>query len=631
MKSFFAYIFLFFASPISYAQALKIDSLKTAVETAADPKQKIAALLELCRVKAEKTGEDIEASVRQGIKLAKEKGSKNDIAKFYRLLGTYAEKTGQLDKAEKLADSVGLFIENDKTGKIIEVEKEVLLGTIFRRKAKYDLAIQHFLKAEEIVVKTDNLKAHYTTLSQLGVCNVSLKNYERAKEYHNKAIEIAKKLDNKRYIAISYGNIGIIHRELEENLQANTMFETALQYALASTDSFAISFAYSEAGNIKIDLKEFKKARQYLMKALEIKQRLNDQTTIPYIYFYLGDLEVNEKNVVAGREWITKALVLATKMGNNKQILDSYNAYHYLYMKAGMFDSALVNYKKYKELDGKASSDAVKTKIEELNIKYESQQKDIKIKQQKLNNSYYLTGIAGLLTLLILAFGMYKRRQLKLKIQMQKAILEEQLKATNAIVKAEETERQRISRDLHDNMGAYTSALIANVQQLKATIGENEQTQKMQSNAESILNSLRETIWVLNNKEIRLEEFNDGFKNYCFKVLRNFEHINFNATESITANPLLKASVAIHLNKIMQELIQNCIKHSDATEINYSISDTNGLEIVLADNGKGFDLKQQSDGFGLDNINWRAKEAGLQLSIHSALQNGTTVQINTPK
>jgi signal transduction histidine kinase len=189
-----------------------------------------------------------------------------------------------------------------------------------------------------------------------------------------------------------------------------------------------------------------------------------------------------------------------------------------------------------------------------------------------------------------------------------------------------EQERQRISRDLHDNMGAYTSALISNVQQLKSNIGDNEHTNKMQSNAESILNSLRETIWVLNSKEISLQNFNDGFKNYCFKVLRNFEDINFDAKEEIGENLLLTASQAIHLNKILQEAIQNCIKHAKATQIHYTIENKKGLYISIKDNGVGF-TKSTSEGYGLENMKWRAKEAGIAINIKSEMNQGTLVEI----
>jgi signal transduction histidine kinase len=198
-----------------------------------------------------------------------------------------------------------------------------------------------------------------------------------------------------------------------------------------------------------------------------------------------------------------------------------------------------------------------------------------------------------------------------------------------ALQKELENERQRISRDLHDNMGAYTSALIANVQHLKLTTGASTDVENMQSNAEQILASLRETIWVLNNKEISVQEFSDGFKNYCFKILKNFEDISFNATENIESNVMLKAATAIHLNKILQEAVQNIIKHANATQLNYTIKSNKKIQITIQDNGKGFDQYTANKGNGLENMQWRAKEVGIEIAIKSIMSEGTTITINT--
>jgi signal transduction histidine kinase len=194
-----------------------------------------------------------------------------------------------------------------------------------------------------------------------------------------------------------------------------------------------------------------------------------------------------------------------------------------------------------------------------------------------------------------------------------------------------ESERQRISRDLHDNMGAYTSALIANVQQLKNKTGETEEVEKMQTNADSILASLRETIWVLNSKELSVEQLNDNFKNYCFKLLKNFEHISFNATETIENNMTLKAATVFHITKICQEAIQNIIKHSGATQINYTIAANQKLTITIIDNGCGFNEKEITKGNGLENMVWRAKEAGCKIKISSDTEKGTTLYLEMEK
>lgn len=191
-----------------------------------------------------------------------------------------------------------------------------------------------------------------------------------------------------------------------------------------------------------------------------------------------------------------------------------------------------------------------------------------------------------------------------------------------------ENERQRISRDLHDNMGAYTSALLANVEKMKLQQGEQEDLDKMKGNAEQILNSLRETIWVLNNKEISLADFSDGFKTYCFKLLRNFEQLEFEAEEDIADNSLLPAAVAIHLNKILQEAVQNILKHSQATLIRFHIRSRGKLEITLSDNGIGFDEAAVRKGNGLSNMRWRAAEANAEIVLSSTPGKGSTLQLS---
>ena len=190
-----------------------------------------------------------------------------------------------------------------------------------------------------------------------------------------------------------------------------------------------------------------------------------------------------------------------------------------------------------------------------------------------------------------------------------------------------ETERQRISRDLHDNMGAYTTALLANVEKLRLQKGENDELVKMKTNADHILNSLRETIWVLNNKEISVSDFSDAFKSYCIKALQNFENISFEAGEINDDNKMLTAAEAIHFDKILKEAFQNIIKHSNATQIHFTVISNSKLLFSIADNGKGYDVYSKTKGNGLENMRWRAKEAGVLLTMDSAEDKGSIITI----
>lgn len=219
------------------------------------------------------------------------------------------------------------------------------------------------------------------------------------------------------------------------------------------------------------------------------------------------------------------------------------------------------------------------------------------------------------LTLVLIWYIIRQLNERRYKRQLAAIGMEQQL----------EEERRRISRDLHDNIGAYTSALMANVEQMKQKSGDDADLTRMQGNAEQILSSLRETIWVLNNKETGIADLCDGFKTYCFKLLRNFEHIHLQVQETITDNRILSATQAIHLNKILQEAVQNAIRHSGATQLIFRVISTEKLQFIMEDNGKGFDVATVMKGNGLDNMLWRARESGVQLRVESAPGKGCRI------
>ncbi|HCW07756.1 MAG TPA: hypothetical protein DGG95_10380 [Cytophagales bacterium] len=191
-----------------------------------------------------------------------------------------------------------------------------------------------------------------------------------------------------------------------------------------------------------------------------------------------------------------------------------------------------------------------------------------------------------------------------------------------------EEERQRISRDLHDNMGAYTSALLSNVQQMQQKTDETfaKDLAHMQQNAEQILSSLRETIWVLNNKSISVQDFADAFKSNCLKLLRSFQGIHLDAQEHITTSYILSAPTAIHLNKILMEAVQNTLKHAQAKNIIVIIHCGEQLLIEIKDDGVGFET-ERGTGNGLHNMEWRASQAGFRFQFFSEKGKGTRIEL----
>ena len=177
-------------------------------------------------------------------------------------------------------------------------------------------------------------------------------------------------------------------------------------------------------------------------------------------------------------------------------------------------------------------------------------------------------------------------------------------------------ERERISRDLHDNLGAYVAAIAANVNRVQeandaddkeASLALNE----LQANSQSIIAQLHDTIWALNKKEIALTAISDKFKIFLRNIGPTYPGIDISVKEAIETDIVLSPVNALHLFRIMQEAVNNAVRHSSCRNITVSIESTANWKVSIIDDGSGMDvLTKSSAGNGLKNIRQRAKEAG---------------------
>lgn len=200
-----------------------------------------------------------------------------------------------------------------------------------------------------------------------------------------------------------------------------------------------------------------------------------------------------------------------------------------------------------------------------------------------------------------------------------------------------EQERIRISRDLHDNVGAQLSYLITNVEwmlQHPEQLTEEDERHRLQEMSEAGRNAiltLRQTIWAISHSSLTLEDFADRFKQFALKMIVFNKHLHLQFKETIETNSTLSPAVALHLFRICQEAFHNCLKHSQAQTIIitfYSNTQTT-FGYRIEDDGVGFNWEEakQKGHYGLVNMQARAMEAHARLSIDSAPGKGTRVTI----
>jgi signal transduction histidine kinase len=189
-------------------------------------------------------------------------------------------------------------------------------------------------------------------------------------------------------------------------------------------------------------------------------------------------------------------------------------------------------------------------------------------------------------------------------------------------------ERERISRDLHDRLGAYAAAIKNNVVRIERSDKNiTDQLQQLKENAEEMVMALRETIWALQLTGVNLINLSDRFKSLVNRMAANYPDINIIFKEEILLDKELSPNEGIQLMRIMQEALTNALKHAGPSTIIVHIHGGKRMEITISDNGMGFDMEHVVHGQGLENMRQRALEAGFDFSI-SSNDSGTVVSIS---
>ncbi|MBN8786066.1 MAG: hypothetical protein J0I84_03195 [Terrimonas sp.] len=273
--------------------------------------------------------------------------------------------------------------------------------------------------------------------------------------------------------------------------------------------------------------------------------------------------------------------------------------------------------------------------IAELQTQYEVQKKENTIIQQKLditnkNNRFYaLLGIAFFA--LVIAWVMFTGYRKREKIRLNAMLEKEKSLAAQSIAQAEENERKRIAADLHDNLGAYAASIVSNldfIEPIAGNVSGNIAVQELRNNSQAIVAQLNDTIWALKKDALSLTAISDRIKIFIQRIQNSYPAIAMNVAENIDDDRMLSPSHAFHLFRIVQEAINNALKHSKGTKVDIIIESTaSHWKISIADNGAGI-MQRSKDGNGLINMKGRAKETGWDIEWLSEPGRGTSVIIS---
>ncbi|MFZ1372067.1 MAG: sensor histidine kinase [Ferruginibacter sp.] len=247
---------------------------------------------------------------------------------------------------------------------------------------------------------------------------------------------------------------------------------------------------------------------------------------------------------------------------------------------------------------------------------------------------YYNTGIVFELAFFLMGLN-YKNRseiisgikeQEALKLEAEKKEFETQL----AIIKAQQEERNRISADMHDDLGAGMTTISLYSELAKTKLKDNPipEIDKISSSANELLNKMNAIIWSMSSSNDSLNNMIGYIRSYAQEY---FENTGVTCRISIPDNlPNIEVIGEIRRNVflVVKEALNNILKHAKATEVSITLERVEGgLSLFIHDNGKGIDLSAiRQFGNGLKNMKKRMQDIDIDFRIEN--KNGTLITLH---
>jgi signal transduction histidine kinase len=575
---------------------------------------------------------------RKAIDCAQECKCYRELSNAYLTLSYLYETAGKIDEAFPVVDSAKQFA--IRAGNLnTQFFAEISAGNLFRRKAKYDSSLVHYMNATTMAEKSRNDTLMAKAYQSLGVYYTTLKDIKKAEEFHLQGLKIREKMGIPRELWTGYENLGIVYREQENYDKALYYYLKGRQYAIQENDSSLIAFSDNDIGAAYRFKKDPVNGEKYLKQSIAVRERIGEMNELAYTYNYLGENYELKNDLVNAELNIKKALAIARQIKNNKQTYEALESLSDFYARNKKYDSAYAYLARFRHFrDSLSKKDNAET-IAELQTRYETEKKErkIQLQQYEINKrNAFIAGISGLLVLLgLLGYSAYKRNELKQRSKLQGEILKQQELASRAVIEAEENERKRIAGDLHDGVGQLMSAAKLNLSSIRAEIPFHSDEQQMVFDKAVALvdEGCKEVRSVSHNimpNALLKSGLATAVRDFLSKIESRTLKINL-YTEGLTEK--IDQNTEIVLYRVIQECVNNVIKHSGANQLDIAlIKDQDGISATIEDNGKGFNVADaiKNEGLGLKNIATRIEYLKGTVEWDAATGKGTVVAIHVP-
>jgi two-component system NarL family sensor kinase len=549
---------------------------------------------------------------------------------------------------------------------------------MFREQLKPDSSIKYYSIALVYAQKYDLKKQEAYILKEIGICYEMLGSYKKSAENLYKSIKISEQINDTELLASAMINLGIVYFDMGRSSDAIEYYNKAYSISEMNADTINMIRAINNIGNAYLTLdNESEKAIPYFEQTVELAIKINyvnaviaGLTNLIQIYTYKNELDKALKYSKKVMDMCHSGPFIQYNIANiYRQIGKPDSSLYFMqisldscytnpelkktilkdisdiYREMKNYPKAYDYYIQYTTLKDTLHKENEELQILELKTLYETEKKESEIshltienQKQKIRNRLLLLCLLFVIGMVFLFIIILRNRK---KIALQNIEIKEtkirelekerQIVAANAVLQGEETERSRLARDLHDGLGGLLSGLKLKLTHLKGNFVLDELRTTEFSKAIDILDtSVRELRRVAHNMMpealIKLG-LKDATSDFCSEIGNPAIKIDF---RFYGENKRIDQKIEISAFRIIQELVNNALKHSEASQIVVQImQEAERLSVSVQDNGKGFDPKiiDTNKSVGLSSIKSRVFTHNGIIDINTEIGKGTEIQV----
>jgi two-component system, NarL family, sensor kinase len=582
--------------------------------------------------------------------------------KYYRhycnaqlLLGNVYIRLEKFDSALAVLDhALACSQKNNQPEHIPKVHQS--LSLLYNHLGDQARAIDYGLKAangfEQSAIAEINIQSIFAWM-EVGNIFEQQQQDDKALEYYQKALDKSMVTNHEWYTKAPKLRVAAIYLKEGRLTDARKIFEEVVALDRKVGGAEPTMEGLSGLGLIAIREKNYPAAIAYFAAAVDTAVNRNFIVAVDGYASRLGHAYFLDKQYDSAYYYYQFALKSATKSGDVQVKKEVYQQMAELEIEKGNLGNAVIYQQRLKSLsDSLYNTERIRT-VNNLEILYQTEKKEKQILSLqavnaerrlaiiKRNRVLLIGGIAAAALVLIFALLYRNSRQKQTISEKEQKLQQEEIKFLNeqqqvislqSMVNGQEAERTRIAKDLHDGLGGLFSTVKMHLSTLKHEIPSLDTSELFDKSYNLVDTASVEVRRIAHNMmpEVLMKlGLVDALKDMCNNISAG--KLLAISLQAYGMEKRLNSSTEIMLYRIIQELLNNIIKHAQATQAIIQFNrDGQRLSVIVEDNGRGFDMQEAGgkNHAGLGTIQSRVNYLKGKLSIESQQGLGTTVMMD---